>query len=917
MPVYAPSTTSAADAVTAPLFSSDYHHCHTPYAAAFSSQQQLCAMQQMPSMAAYHSLYHQQQQQMFSSGGVNMVVPSSSVAVQGNNVVGAPQQQMMVMPSIGGHARVGSSNNNTNTNNNGGRSSRSPNNANGHTNSNGNNNATSGRQPSVPFNPAAAMPLEDMISAYNNVKAREIEMQANYANEVAAAAATATATGLPVVAIPPFVSPFVDYACSQQGKLVLQGLLHFEDEVAVAQDLFTSIGGSIEHIALNEHGCHVIRALGEKIGVAAAVLENEDGTINTEAAAAQNEASLIAFISSLHETLFLNICTLSQESRRIPQALFETYNGTRPELFTALIEIVARNVLYLSATQQGCIALIRIYEACNFAQKRQIAANLVRIIADLSCDSFGNYVVQCLIEHSEIHVAAQYISSSFVGQCVRLSCNKFASNVLEKAIKKLSHIPSVRKIILDELIFDQANVTLCCEDSFANFVVQTIIETCSNAAEFRKVYDRVKGAIGNSMYAVKIEARLRSKSFFTSSTTNNSPSSNPAVMPSMATGGAMQQIISVSVGNAALQQHNNNNNKLNNSSSVNTSGSGIPSPLNATMIGLASTNSSSAAAPRPIYNATTAPSTPMLAASSIDEQQATFSSADETANRSSRTVSASAFIRGGADGAATFSTTSPKVQQQQQRFNSKFSSRGSVVVATTGAFNNENEAATSSTYKSNAHSAASPMNTKEKEDTLRAEAKRLLNSDKPPARFTPYKPSPFQQNRNTNVSTNVSTVAASTSISTSTPAPATVAPPSSSPLGLKERTANSINVEKNVSVNHHTGGKKSHNNNKPHKDRNNTNNKNNGSSLAAAADANTNNTSQSSSANSSPSPARHQNGHGGKNKNFSKSDNKDKDTNKSPRAGSNSNTNNYSAPRRNGGSKTRASHTNTEVACHH
>eukprot|EP00742_Colponemidia_sp_Colp-10_P013798 GILJ01015616.1.p1 GENE.GILJ01015616.1~~GILJ01015616.1.p1 ORF type:complete len:728 (+),score=177.41 GILJ01015616.1:242-2425(+) len=664
-PVYAP-TTSITDVPTAPLFSPSADGLRNP------QLMNMMGMAVMPNvMVGNHRVSNspapetvasaaaiQQQQQLFLQQQHMMML----------NAMHLQQQQAMMAMNMNAFGfsnqqSYGNRRTNNSSNNNGkmmGSSTTTP----------------SARTPSTPFNPAAAMPLEDMIVAYNAIKAKEIEMQAEHAQNVLSNGE-------------PFVSPFIEYACSQQGKLVLQGLLHFEDEVAVAQDLFSSVIGHIEAIALNEHGCHVIRALGEKIGHAAPTSDEHDEA-QTQA---NNDASLLQFVAALNETLFLNICTLSQESRRIPQALFETYNAAKPDLLTPLVDIVARNVLYLSATQQGCIAFMRMYEASNYAQKRHMAANLVRILADLSCDSFGNYVVQCLVEHSELHVAAQYVSSAFVGQCVRLACNKFASNVLEKVVRKLSHIPSVRRVIVDELIFDLTNATIACEDSYANFVIQTVIETSTNAAEFRKIYDRVKMADTHSMYAAKIEARLRSKSFFANTAANNElghPQVTVGVAPTMPTAlgmGVMNMLASTTSSNA--------------NTSANSSRGG------------------------PVYNSSTAtpsPVIPMVSENShLPVDPAIVTSAPKRSMGSSQYV-------------PTAYVGNDQENMRRPYTNNRCSNNSRQQAAPT--------AAVAQNQKSRAP--ASPKH----QDPLQAEAKRLMSSDAPPTSFTPYKPSPFSDRSN-------------------------------------------------------------------------------------------------------------------------------------------------------------------------
>ena len=277
----------------------------------------------------------------------------------------------------------------------------------------------------------------------------------------------------------------------------------------IAREILEHLAQNMEVACLDDCGCNVIRAVIEH-----ALVGPEDMKI---------------FLESINETLLINMCTLSQETRRVPQLLFEQHNnGPFATVLEPLVAQFASHAVYLSATQQGCIGYMRVYEACRPDQKAQMLHPLVNLFADLSCDPYGNYVVQCIVQHSEPHAAAQLILASFPTQCLRLSCNKYASNVMEKVIRKLSlNIPAVRRMVMDELVLGVAAprsdnsgkqsivsvVQQCVENCYANFVIQACIETSLNAAEFKRLSDRVRVVLPCSPYAAKIEAKLRTKSF--------------------------------------------------------------------------------------------------------------------------------------------------------------------------------------------------------------------------------------------------------------------------------------------------------------------------------------------------------------------------------------------------------------------
>ncbi|RNF14403.1 pumilio protein 9 [Trypanosoma cruzi] len=276
----------------------------------------------------------------------------------------------------------------------------------------------------------------------------------------------------------------VELACAVEGRSMLLAAMRSQDAMVIST-MVNEIIADVETVALDNHGCHVLRALMDYMD-------------------AEKTALLV---SSFNETLVLNLCTVSQYTRRILQALFE-----KPLIdLQPIVNVLASNAQYLAATQQGCISLMRVFELCNAEHKAQLMAPLVPLFTHISLDPFGNYVVQCAIERSEKTVAAQYTVSCFAGELLNMSCNKYASNAVEKIIKVCGDVPAVRRLLMDELIFNPAALLQMVQDSFGNFVVQSIIEHTDSPTELKRICDRLRPALPSSPYAAKIEAKIRAK----------------------------------------------------------------------------------------------------------------------------------------------------------------------------------------------------------------------------------------------------------------------------------------------------------------------------------------------------------------------------------------------------------------------
>ncbi|KAH8612130.1 pumilio PUF RNA binding protein 9 [Trypanosoma vivax] len=255
-------------------------------------------------------------------------------------------------------------------------------------------------------------------------------------------------------------------------------------DAMVIDTMVQEIAADVERAALDQHGCHVLRALCDYM----------------------NAEQTAQIVSSFTETLVLNLCTVSQHTRRILQTLFE-----RPRIdLQPIVDVLTSNAQYLAATQQGCISLMRVFEQCSPTQKAQMIAPLLPIFSHIALDPFGNYFVQCALEHSG-KIAAHYVMKYFNGKLLNMSCNKYGSNAVEKVMKICGDMPDVRQMVMNELVYNPAALQQLVQDGYGNFVVQSIIEHTHSPVELRRIYERLRPALLSSQYATRIEAKLRAQ----------------------------------------------------------------------------------------------------------------------------------------------------------------------------------------------------------------------------------------------------------------------------------------------------------------------------------------------------------------------------------------------------------------------
>ncbi|TVU05111.1 hypothetical protein EJB05_48262 [Eragrostis curvula] len=139
-------------------------------------------------------------------------------------------------------------------------------------------------------------------------------------------------------------------------------------------------------------------------------------------------------------------------------------------------------VASLSMHPYGCRVIQRVLEHCGGDSLGQcIIDEILQSACILAQDQYGNYVTQHVLERGKSHERSQIISK-LAGQVVTMSQNKFASNVIEKCFQ---HGDIAERDLLIRQIVEQTegndNLLSMMKDQYANYVVQKILETCTES----------------------------------------------------------------------------------------------------------------------------------------------------------------------------------------------------------------------------------------------------------------------------------------------------------------------------------------------------------------------------------------------------------------------------------------------------
>lgn len=204
-------------------------------------------------------------------------------------------------------------------------------------------------------------------------------------------------------------------------------------------------------------------------------------------------ASLEDVLKMVHPELSGKIidCAMDVNGNHVVQKLIDILPSEECQfIVNAILEDQGITLRRLCAHCFGCRVVQRIVSRCHSVQTEPVLEALCSdpaLIGTLSADAFGNYVVQHALEYGRPIDRERIIVCLATMDAVGLCCCKFASNVIEKAIR-IQNKPSlstpnsvlVIRLLIGSLVAIQPNgesaIIALMKDRFGNYITRAIVE---------------------------------------------------------------------------------------------------------------------------------------------------------------------------------------------------------------------------------------------------------------------------------------------------------------------------------------------------------------------------------------------------------------------------------------------------------
>lgn len=168
-----------------------------------------------------------------------------------------------------------------------------------------------------------------------------------------------------------------------------------------------------------------------------------------------------------------------------------------------IVDDVHANIKTLCCHPYGCRVLQRMLEHCVDHQKNSTLDQIQLVHKALLDDQYGNYVIQHVLQYGREADRDSLLNIIVENNLLKLSRQKFASNVVEKLLKYGNS--SQRNAIVREMlkVVNEGGTTgqdgsgctvllLMVRDAYANYVVQTAIDVVPEGNEKRMLLEELK-----------------------------------------------------------------------------------------------------------------------------------------------------------------------------------------------------------------------------------------------------------------------------------------------------------------------------------------------------------------------------------------------------------------------------------------
>lgn len=152
------------------------------------------------------------------------------------------------------------------------------------------------------------------------------------------------------------------------------------------------------------------------------------------------------------------------------------------------------HALEMCKHKYGCRAVQRLFEFC-YEECTNIIQIILNNLNDLIYDQYGNYVIQHLLNYEN---ERKIILDFLCDNVMKLSCHKFASNVVEKGIS----VSGDDIFRIGDIVKEKYNIITMANSGFGNYVLQRMIE--SRDKRVRDVCKANAGEIRRCVYGKQV-----------------------------------------------------------------------------------------------------------------------------------------------------------------------------------------------------------------------------------------------------------------------------------------------------------------------------------------------------------------------------------------------------------------------------
>jgi hypothetical protein len=323
--------------------------------------------------------------------------------------------------------------------------------------------------------PSTHYTLEDIMEASENLKRFRDVASGSSTGPSSSTSSFPTRQATPILPTPPQQSPsttavdIIGLSLESSGAMVVQEMLTKANPIE--RDLiFSQVMENSLAVCVNAHGCRVIQRL------------LEFGTPD------QN----YRLFKSIPYYKIVDLC-MDVNGNHVMQKFVEVLPQYALREVVDLVVadglgVVARITLH----SYGCRVIQRLLvKVSNPEDKAVLLAFIVELFPDLVTDQFGNYVAQHAIDYSTEVEKIAILDSLGALDILQLCSNKYASNVIEKAIRIRytkttagSILLSLHKLIAS-IVHSEQGLLALMKDKYGNYVVKAICDL--NPQDFPEV----------------------------------------------------------------------------------------------------------------------------------------------------------------------------------------------------------------------------------------------------------------------------------------------------------------------------------------------------------------------------------------------------------------------------------------------